>query len=332
MIKLIYSTLLVIIGTAIVIGMLVPESSKESGKGTQTAKAATVEPATPSLQERAEAAYDKQDWLGAAELYEGVIEEEPENGIAWFRRAFAMHTLGLTREAIPIHQQAAQFPRFRVVALYNLACAFALEGETDQAFEALRQSIDAGWRDARHMKRDRDLISLQNNPEFTTIIERIEEIRSITQLLSFWIGNWRISDDQGQELGSGSITFDDQRAQFVQRWMDSKGQLGYSVTYYNDLDHQWYQKFTDTDKNTYIMTGTFEGTSLVLQGERTTDTQADRHDDFELRTAVRPLKKDRVRQLVEFSDDGGVTWRPLIDFYFSRDFPVFYFGPRRISK
>lgn len=57
---------------------------------------------------------------------------------------------------------------------YNAACAFALGGNNDKAFDYLDRAIDAGYRDLAHLKSDADLNGLHSDKRWATAIERIE--------------------------------------------------------------------------------------------------------------------------------------------------------------
>jgi len=50
--------------------------------------------------------------------------------------------------------------------LYNLACIYAAVGKKTEAIAALRRASDAGFRDAKWARRDTDLMSLHDEPEF----------------------------------------------------------------------------------------------------------------------------------------------------------------------
>lgn len=53
---------------------------------------------------------------------------------------------------------------------YNLACALALDGQSDSAIEALGRSIELGFDDMEHLRNDEDLVSLRERPEFESVI------------------------------------------------------------------------------------------------------------------------------------------------------------------
>lgn len=52
------------------------------------------------------------------------------------------------------------------VALYNMACAYALMGDPNRAFDFLDRSIAAGFTNVDHMEKDEDLASLRADPRW----------------------------------------------------------------------------------------------------------------------------------------------------------------------
>jgi len=61
------------------------------------------------------------------------------------------------------------------ITLYNLACAESRLVNIDQALKYLKDSIQNGYSDVEHMKKDTDLDSLRNNEEFKNIISELEK-------------------------------------------------------------------------------------------------------------------------------------------------------------
>lgn len=54
---------------------------------------------------------------------------------------------------------------------YNLACALALQGRTDAAFEALSKSVELGFRDPDKIREDPDLVSLRDDRRFRSVLK-----------------------------------------------------------------------------------------------------------------------------------------------------------------
>jgi len=64
-------------------------------------------------------------------------------------------------------------PRTRSVALYNLACAHALEGHKDAALGRLEEAASAGFTNASEIAADPDLESLRQEPRYRALMERL---------------------------------------------------------------------------------------------------------------------------------------------------------------
>ncbi len=65
----------------------------------------------------------------------------------------------------------------RPLALYNLACCLAVDGQTDAAGDALDRAVKAGWWDAAHASRDPDLEPLRALPAYAALRARMEQNR-----------------------------------------------------------------------------------------------------------------------------------------------------------
>lgn len=58
--------------------------------------------------------------------------------------------------------------------LYNAACVAALAGEEKNAFKFLNLSIDRGWYNLEHAKKDSDLNSLHNSEQWTKALNKMK--------------------------------------------------------------------------------------------------------------------------------------------------------------
>jgi tetratricopeptide (TPR) repeat protein len=67
--------------------------------------------------------------------------------------------------------------RNRSTALYNLACAHALEGHKDAALGRLEEAVAAGFTSASEISSDPDLESLRQDPRYRALMERLGATR-----------------------------------------------------------------------------------------------------------------------------------------------------------
>jgi len=116
--------------------------------------------APPSM-ERAQKLADRKRWDEAAEAFAAITQANPENGEAWFRLAYARHSLGDHSGAAAANERASEFALYRPTALYNLACARSLLGELEEASAALDGALEAGFLDFDLLQTDADLEALR---------------------------------------------------------------------------------------------------------------------------------------------------------------------------
>jgi tetratricopeptide (TPR) repeat protein len=61
---------------------------------------------------------------------------------------------------------------------YNLACAQARQGKTDQSLAALEKAVTLGFGDSQHIRDDPDLEGLRKNPRFEAILRRAQTLEA----------------------------------------------------------------------------------------------------------------------------------------------------------
>lgn len=131
-----------------------------------------------TLAREGQTALRAREWEKAIKAFSELTEKMPARGEAWFQLAYATHMSGDLDHALELHKKAAAFPEFRREALYNVACVHALKGRTDDAFEALRAAIDAGFDDAELLRSDEDIKNLREDARFAGLFDLIKEVSS----------------------------------------------------------------------------------------------------------------------------------------------------------
>jgi uncharacterized protein (TIGR03067 family) len=173
------------------------------------------------LLEEAQQAMRQEDYKEAAELFQKVVDQDADNGIAWQQLGYCLHSSGDLDAAIPVHKKAATFAPFKSVSLYNLGCAYALKNDPDKAFDYLNQAAAAGFDQVGQAEGDSDLDSLRDDPRFSRFMAAMkggpkptakgEQKKSDVSL----VGTWKV--ESGSRMGNKSaedqlppaITIDD---------------------------------------------------------------------------------------------------------------------------
>lgn len=79
---------------------------------------------------------------------------------------------GYSNRALQADQQLVRLRPERPIPWYNLACSYAVLGLNDHAFEALERSLQLGYDDWHHLRRDPDLKPLRRDPRFARLLRR----------------------------------------------------------------------------------------------------------------------------------------------------------------
>jgi hypothetical protein len=80
-------------------------------------------------------------------------------------------------EAIKVYEKILRTDPKDNIALYNLACAYALKGDKNKAVKYLRMSVAAGYTGFSHMERDKDLSSIRGHKGYKELLKKRDAIQ-----------------------------------------------------------------------------------------------------------------------------------------------------------
>ncbi|GEM_PF-5057292 len=110
----------------------------------------------------------------AVQTLEAFLDQDPEKHVAWFYLGMAQHSAGRLDEALTAHLMTAGLApkgdQLIPAALYNAACAHALSGRTERAFQYLHRARNLGFGNVTLMGTDTDLDSLRGDERLTAFI------------------------------------------------------------------------------------------------------------------------------------------------------------------
>jgi ketosteroid isomerase-like protein len=131
-----------------------------------------VAPLPPALLD-AEERFLAEDWAGAAAAYRSYVAQHPDNAFAWHRLGASQIGLRQLPEAIASLKQSVAVGGGTPSDFYNLACAYALSGDPEQALGYVEKAIGAGLRNRRQYESDGDLASLRELQRFQEMMQRL---------------------------------------------------------------------------------------------------------------------------------------------------------------
>jgi hypothetical protein len=130
----------------------------------------------------------------------------------------------------------------------------------------------------------------------------------------FWLGDFEVRTAAGELAGQNLIEPILGGCAITEQWTGAAGGRGRSVNFYDRSDGRWHQVWIDDRGQPLYLSGGFDGTSMILQGEA-----RDAAGEATLqRITWTPQPDGRVRQHWESSADGGTNWSTVFDGYYAR--------------
>lgn len=134
----------------------------------------------------------------------------------------------------------------------------------------------------------------------------------------FWLGGWEVHIADGRKAGVNRISRQHAGCVLVEEWASSSGGSGTSLNFYDTATSEWVQIWTGSGGSQIHIRGGLVDGSMVLTGKLNyvgQDSVADFRGTWTL------LEDGRVRQFFEQSSDGGDTWEPWFEGFYSRISP-----------
>ncbi|MDP9142083.1 MAG: hypothetical protein M3O62_14995 [Pseudomonadota bacterium] len=128
----------------------------------------------------------------------------------------------------------------------------------------------------------------------------------------FWLGNWQVRKPDGGIAGINRIESEYGGCVMHERYTTGRGYRGESLNIYDASRKLWHQTWVDNSGLLLILEGSFNGKSMVLEGQTAGDAQPTKH-----RITWTPNPDGTVRQLWESTDEKG-SWAVAFDGLYSK--------------
>ncbi|MEM8733903.1 MAG: M56 family metallopeptidase [Planctomycetota bacterium] len=240
-------------------------------------------------------------WQSVINLLTPIVEDDPQDASAIFYLGYALHADGQWKKAITFHERATKFAGTRPAALYNWGCALALLGKEEAALEKIRSSIQAGFVVGSSLEIDPDLKELRNSDDFKKLVKQIKSWHE----LDFWLGEWKVRNADGEEMGTSSVTAQEKGHLIVEKWTNSMGATGTSNNYFHPEENKWKQNWVDDDGSILELTGEFKDGAMRYTGIM----RMKFGKSFQTRMQLVPQENGNVDQLIERFDPETSEWK-----------------------
>ena len=110
----------------------------------------------------------------AIEIVDHHIRLNPDDARALYLGASALIQLGERKKGVEWSRRALRADPDEPAILYNVACNFAIAGESDESIKYLGQAIDQGFGYRAWLENDSDFDSLRNDPRFQALLDKLD--------------------------------------------------------------------------------------------------------------------------------------------------------------
>lgn len=194
-------------------------------------------------------------------------------------------------------------------------------GDARAAIAELEALADAGFTGVALITGDEVLASLAGNPDYDSLVAEMTrkaypcEHDERFRRFDFWVGSWDVHVPDGRLAGHNRIGKRERGCVLIESWQGVRGSTGTSINYFDAAASEWVQIWTDAAGNQIDIRGGMTEDGMRLTG-RIHYVSSGKSADF--RGLWTPLDDGRVRQFFEQSDDGGATWTPWFEGFYTR--------------
>ena len=259
--------------------------------------------------------FQDQELQSAVKTFKQILEEEPQNGEAWFYLGLSFHSQKMYPEAIDAYKSADSLNFAPARTRYNLACSYSLLNEKGKALHALAEAINAGFQQLQLLLSDADLDNLRKEPAFQELFMQLEQRiypcihNPKYNEFDFWIGEWEVFNQQGQKVGENLIQKSMKGCLILENWKSVQGSMGTSMNYYDPASNTWKQNWVDENGQIIWYSGEVKENAMYFEGEL-----IDPEGKIEVAQVVlRQLPNGNVHHVIKHSKDSGKTWYTWFD-------------------
>lgn len=195
------------------------------------------------------------------------------------------------------------------------------QDDPEAAVAELQSLLDTGFSAVGFVTGDPVINSMAGRTDYDALIRRMSEVafpcdhEESFRDFDFWVGEWDVHVAGGTYAGSNVIERAQRGCVLIENWTSATGGSGMSINYLDKATDEWVQIWNAEGGSQINIRGgmTDEGMRLAGQihyvGNGTTAP---------FRALWTLLPDGRVRQFFEQSNDGGDTWVPWFEGFYSR--------------
>ena len=258
---------------------------------------------------------------GVGAEFTAMSEANSQDGQAWYQLAVKARNAGETETALQALDKAVELQLSPVPIGIERARILIYNNEREAATEELQKIFAAGFSAVSVFQSDPVINSLSGQPAYDELIDAMsvqaypcghdDKFREF----DFWVGEWAVHGANGSVQGSNSVRPAERGCVLLENWSSATGGTGMSINYFDKLTDEWVQVWIAEGGSQINIRGGLTDEGMHLVGTIhyiSNDTTAP------FRGLWTPLPDGRVRQFFEQSNDGGETWAPWFEGFYSR--------------
>lgn len=257
----------------------------------------------------------EQKYSEAINILEAITRDNPSDGYAWLQLGLSYHSLQDYKKAISAYKKADNLHFQPPTVRYDIACAYALMGDRDAAFEWLNNAVQSGFAGVQLLQTDRDLTGIRKDERFKPIVLAADKLARPCDYVpensqfDFWVGEWDVYDPQGRLAGHSLVEKILNGCTLFEQWSSQFGYDGKSINYYDPSVKKWYQTWINGTGGIIRYEGSLVDGAMKFRGE---SIDADGAKELS-RMTLTPMEDGKVHQFIERSPDNGATWLVYFD-------------------
>ena len=238
----------------------------------------------------------------------------------WFALAQGAREAGdfsTAAEALEFAAKDLSAPRITL----ERARAAAAQGESASAIELLQTIFGNGFTSVQVITGDPVLNAMAGTAAFDELVAEMSKQAFPCEHderfgdFDFWIGSWDVHTANGQLAGHNQIERAERGCVLTEHWTNTAGGTGMSINYVDKTTDEWVQVWNSQGGSQINIRGELTDEGMNLAG---TIHYVANGTTAPFRGLWTPMPDGRVRQYFEQSNDGGETWVPWFEGFYSR--------------
>ncbi len=253
--------------------------------------------------------------------YDAIENHEAEDVQAWYDLAVRARTAGDAETALKALTRAAELQMSPIRIGLEKARIHVSNEDNGAALDELQKVSDSGFTAVNVITSDPLLKQLSGQSQYDELVAKMLiqaypcEHRDEFSEFDFWLGEWDVHTANGSYAGKNRIEKAQAGCVLVENWVSVAGVPGMSMNYFDISSEEWVQVWSGAGGTQIVICGGLSDEGLLMEGQINYVANG---TSAPFRGLWTPLPDGRVRQFFEQSSDGGETWAPWFEGFYTR--------------